>query len=76
MGALSHKQEEDEGLRAKRLKVYIQFWRYSNIQWRYSTVAGRNMGLTFGDMIMSEDIHMQIIIIEMTFGSIWEIETV
>ena len=69
MGALSHKQEEDEGLRAKRLKVYIQFW-------RYSMVAGRNMGLTFGDMIMSEDIHMEIIIIEMTFGSIWEIETV
>ena len=34
------------------------------------------MGLTFGDMIMSEDIHMEIIIIEMTFGSIWEIETV
>lgn len=34
------------------------------------------MGLMFGDMIMSKDIHMEVITIEMTFGTIWEVETV
>lgn len=33
------------------------------------------MGLMFGDMIRTKDIHMPVITIEMMFGTIWEVKT-
>ena len=30
----------------------------------------------FGDVILGKDMHMEVTIIEMTFGTIWEVESV
>ena len=35
----------------------------------------RNMDLMFGAKILGKDMHMEVTIIEMTFGTIWEVET-